>query len=98
MSEKIHLCYNSLLSPVWHLNNNLYYIIMESLFTHQDGKYGHFHKSIGFLALTHFLVRFTSVLMHGSMGFNNTNICYCASSGDNIYPSFPADLLQEYES
>jgi hypothetical protein len=49
---------------------------MESLFTHQDGKYGHFHKSIGFLALTHFLVRFTSVLLHGSMGFNNTNIWF----------------------
>jgi hypothetical protein len=49
---------------------------MESLFTHQDGKYGHIHKTIGFLSLAHFFARFASFTMHGTMGFNNTNIWF----------------------
>jgi len=43
---------------------------MESLFTHQDGKYGHFHKFVGFSALIHFIYRFVEYFATGTIIFD----------------------------
>lgn len=43
---------------------------MESLITHHDGKYGHVHKSLGFISLTHFIARFGEFAIYRVMTFD----------------------------
>jgi len=43
---------------------------MESLITHHDGKYGHVHKSLGFISLTHFIARFGEFALYRVMTFD----------------------------
>ena len=43
---------------------------MESLITHQDGKYGHIHKTLGLACLVHFASQFTLFFKDGTMYFD----------------------------
>ena len=42
---------------------------MEALFTHHEARYGHIHKTLGFLSLAHYIYRFYNFLAYGTMGF-----------------------------
>jgi hypothetical protein len=45
---------------------------MEPLITHHDGKYGHVHKTLGFLSLGHFIRRFGEFALYRVMTFDRT--------------------------
>jgi len=45
---------------------------MESLITHHDGKYGHAHKTLGIISLTHFIARFGEFALYRVMTFDRT--------------------------
>ena len=42
---------------------------MESLFTHQDGKFGHIHKTLGGIVLIHYIARFIEFAVYRNIAF-----------------------------
>jgi len=52
--------------PIVHIH-----LIMESLITHQDGKYGHLHKTLGLACLVHFALQFGNFFRNGAMYFDS---------------------------
>jgi hypothetical protein len=46
---------------------------MESLFTPQDGRYGHIHKVLGLVALFNYILQFGNLFVYGKMMFNQTS-------------------------
>ena len=49
---------------------------MESLITHQDGKFAHLHKTFGAIALWHFVTRFNEFVANGFMDFQPRSIVF----------------------
>jgi len=49
---------------------------MESLFTHQDGKFGHLHKAFGFLSLWHYVFRFGEFFTNRQMEFSQASFFF----------------------
>jgi len=53
-------------------------IIMESLITYQDGKFGHLHKTFGIVALAHFVHQFVTFFQTRAMAFDERTWMYVA--------------------
>ena len=68
---------------------------MEALFTQHEARYGHIHKTLGLLALTHYLYRFYNFLAYGTMGFGTSSswvyiISHAALSGTSLIFYIPS--------
>ena len=67
---------------------------MESLITHHEARYGHIHKTLGLLALVHYIYRFYNFMAYGSMMFESSMwpliIVHAALSGTSLIFYIPS--------
>lgn len=68
---------------------------MEALITHHESRYGHIHKTLGLLAVTHYIYRFYSFLAYGTMGFGTSSallyiLIHAALSGTSLIFYIPS--------
>jgi hypothetical protein len=68
---------------------------MEALFTQHEARYGHIHKTLGLLALIHYIYRFYNFLAYGTMGFGTSSswlyiLSHAALSGTSLIFYIPS--------